>query len=71
MLLDPIPVPEHLEVTDFHGIITASPQMREFFELMRRAARSDAGILIRGETGTGKELAAAAIHELSRRRRKP
>jgi transcriptional regulator with PAS, ATPase and Fis domain len=68
---DPIPVPERLEVTDFHGIVTVSPQMRSFFELLRRAARSDASILIRGESGTGKELAAAAIHQLSHRRSRP
>ncbi|HVH97347.1 MAG TPA: sigma 54-interacting transcriptional regulator [Enhygromyxa sp.] len=71
MQLDPIPVPEQLDVTDFHGIVTVSPQMRSFFELLRRAARSDASILIRGESGTGKELAAAAIHQLSRRRNRP
>ena len=68
MQLDPIPVPTRLEVTEFFGIVTVSPQMRSFFELLRRAARSDASILIRGESGTGKELAAAAVHQLSRRR---
>jgi two-component system response regulator AtoC len=71
MLLDPIPVPSELELTEFFGIVTRSPQMREFFEIVRRAARSDASILIRGESGTGKELVAAAIHQLSRRRNKP
>jgi transcriptional regulator with PAS, ATPase and Fis domain len=71
MLLDPIPVPAQLDVTVFHGIVTNSPQMLEFFELLRRAARSGASILIRGESGTGKELAAAAIHRLSRRRERP
>ena len=69
--LEPIPIPDDLDVTVFHGIVTASPQMRELFELLRRAARSDASILIRGESGTGKELAAAAVHRLSRRRERP
>jgi two-component system, NtrC family, response regulator AtoC len=71
MQLEPIPVPEQLDVTEFYGIVTVSAQMRSFFELLRRAARSDASILIRGESGTGKELAAAAIHQLSRRRKRP
>jgi two-component system response regulator AtoC len=71
MLSEPIRVPDELEVTEFFGIVTASDQMRSFFELLRRAARSDANILIRGESGTGKELAAAAIHQLSRRRGRP
>ncbi|PRQ08660.1 sigma-54 interaction domain-containing protein [Enhygromyxa salina] len=71
MLLDPIPVPAQLDVTVFHGIVTNSPQMLEFFDLLRRAARSGASILIRGESGTGKELAAAAIHRLSHRRERP
>jgi transcriptional regulator with PAS, ATPase and Fis domain len=71
MMLDPILVPAQLDVTVFHGIVTNSPQMLEFFELLRRAARSGASILIRGESGTGKELAAAAIHRLSRRRERP
>jgi two-component system, NtrC family, response regulator AtoC len=70
MQLEPIPVPEQLDVSEFYGIVTVSTQMRSFFELLRRAARSDASILIRGESGTGKELAAAAIHQLSRRRKR-
>jgi two-component system response regulator AtoC len=56
-----------LEVVDFFGMITVSPQMREFFDLIGRVARTDSSILIRGETGTGKELVANAVHQLSRR----
>lgn len=55
-------------LTRFHGMVTVSPQMREFFALLTRVSRTDASILIRGETGTGKELAASAIHALSPRR---
>jgi len=70
MQLDPIPVPESLDYDVLDGIVTHSAQMRAFFELLRRAARSEANILIRGESGTGKELVAAAIHTHSRRRDK-
>ncbi len=63
-----LPIPAELEVDTFHGIVTVAPQMHALFERLRRAARSEAAILIRGETGTGKELAAAALHQLSRRR---
>ena len=45
--------------------------MLELFELMKRVARTDASILIRGETGTGKELVAQALHRLSPRREGP
>ena len=45
--------------------------MVELFETMKRAARTDASILVRGETGTGKELVAQALHRLSPRRDGP
>lgn len=52
-------------------IIGKSPEMQEVFKTIQRAARSDATVLIEGETGTGKELVAAAIHDLSARHTKP
>ena len=48
-------------------IIGQSPAMLEVFELTRKAARSEANILIQGESGTGKELVARAIHAQSPR----
>lgn len=57
--------------TDFHGMITTSHRMRELFVLLSRVAKSGASILLRGETGTGKELAARAIHALSARAQGP
>jgi DNA-binding NtrC family response regulator len=49
------------------GIIGRSPRIREVVEALRRVAPSDTTVLITGETGTGKELAARAVHELSPR----
>jgi transcriptional regulator with PAS, ATPase and Fis domain len=52
-------------------MVTGSETMRKLFVLLERIARSDTSIVLRGETGTGKELAARAIHELSRRKGRP
>ena len=49
-------------------IIGRSKQMRELFELLPQIADSDSTVLIEGASGTGKELVARAIHNLSRRR---
>jgi two-component system response regulator AtoC len=57
--------------TEFHGIHTVAPQMQALFTLIARVARSDATVLVRGETGTGKELVARALHRLSGRARGP
>ncbi len=52
-------------------IVGVSPQMIEIFKLVGRVARSPATVLITGETGTGKELIAEAIHASSDRRKGP
>jgi DNA-binding NtrC family response regulator len=51
----------------FENIIGRSPAMTKVFELVRKAARSDANILVVGESGTGKELIARAVHANSPR----
>jgi DNA-binding NtrC family response regulator len=53
------------------GIIGSGPAMTEVYRLTRQVARSRASVLLLGETGTGKELIAHAIHELSQRRNRP
>ena len=55
----------------FDSIIGGSPGMRKVFETVGLVARSRATVLIRGETGTGKELVARAIHYNSPRRNMP
>jgi transcriptional regulator with PAS, ATPase and Fis domain len=55
----------------FHGMWSQSPKMKEVFRIIERVAADDASVLLRGETGTGKELAARAIHLLSRRESGP
>jgi len=51
-------------------MVGRSRSMRAVFEKIHMLAQSDATVLIRGETGTGKELAARAIHRFSRRGRR-
>jgi DNA-binding NtrC family response regulator len=53
------------------GLVGRSAEMRELYTVLERAASSDASVLLHGETGTGKELAAEAIHEASSRREGP
>lgn len=55
----------------FSRLIGRSNQMQEIYDLIDTVADSKAGILIQGETGTGKDLVARAIHEKSSRARGP
>lgn len=53
------------------GLVGCSPAMKRVFALVRSVAPHDTMVLVRGETGTGKGIAAAAVHALSPRRSKP
>jgi two-component system, NtrC family, response regulator HydG len=57
--------PRVKKVFDFPGIFGDSPRMREIFRLLELVSPSEATVLILGETGTGKELVAKAIHQNS------
>ena len=53
---------------DFHyPLVSKSPEIKEIFKLIKKVARSNASILIQGETGTGKELIASLIQFISDR----
>ena len=68
-LLEPLPAPERAPIPD--GMVGESPEMRQVFGLVACASRAKATVLISGETGTGKELIARAIHRGSPRAGKP
>ena len=60
-----------VEKTTFERMVGRSPAMRQVYRQIRQAAATDIPVLLSGETGTGKELAAQAIHELSSRSHAP
>ena len=62
----PLPPPP-----DVPGLVAASPTMQEIGRTVERLAQSNVSVLIQGETGTGKEMVARAIHELSARAKRP
>lgn len=66
----PAAEPETAQVAS-HALLGESAAMREVFRLIGRVAASDLNVLVTGETGTGKELVARALHDESARRNKP
>lgn len=56
---------------NFQGILSRSPAMQDVFHIIQNAAETAATVLVRGESGAGKELVAKAIHDLSARRDAP
>lgn len=59
------------ELTSSYGIIAHDKNMKAALNLIKQVAKTDATVLITGETGTGKELVARAIHKESNRNDKP
>jgi DNA-binding NtrC family response regulator len=57
--------------TGFDGIVGQSPALRQALQLVDLVAGSDSTVLLRGETGTGKERIARAIHDRSHRKHQP
>ncbi|MBK8252924.1 MAG: sigma 54-interacting transcriptional regulator [Polyangiaceae bacterium] len=55
----------------FHGMWTQDAGMKRMFRIVERVAEDDVTVLVRGETGAGKELVARALHELSPRHQGP
>ena len=62
--------PQILKVLNREGIIGSSRQLKGCLELVAQAAMGDVNVLITGETGTGKELFARAVHDNSERAKK-
>ncbi|MCD6273747.1 MAG: sigma-54-dependent Fis family transcriptional regulator [Deltaproteobacteria bacterium] len=63
--------PKKEEPHSYMGIIGRSDKMEQVFRLINKISDSDSTILISGKSGTGKELAARAIHQSSHRRNRP
>src|SRR5579884_4477242 len=59
------------QLTEWEGIVGSSPALRSLLDEVRMVAPTGATVLIGGETGTGKELIARAIHTQSARRDRP
>jgi len=59
------------ESCEFGGMLSRTPEMHRVFEIIRTVAPTDSTVVVEGETGTGKELVASAIHYQSERRERP
>ena len=59
------------ENCEFGGMLSRTPEMHQVFETIRMVAPTDGTVVVEGETGTGKELVASAIHHQSPRRDGP
>ena len=62
---------EQATADGFQGIVGASKAMKDIFRFIQRVAASDISVLICGQSGTGKEVAAHAIHQQSQRNNNP
>ena len=74
--LDVEPVDEGVVLGEWPGdrfgdVLGTTPAMRRLFALLAKAATTEATILVQGETGTGKEAIAEAVHQMSRRAQAP
>lgn len=69
--LSTCPFQEFTDFPSFEGIIGANPAMRKFLKQIEKVSKEDTSVLIEGETGTGKELIARAIHRHSPRANNP
>src|SRR6185295_15865353 len=74
--IDIEPVDSGVELGEWQGdrfgdVLGATPAMRRLFALLAKAASTEATILLSGETGTGKEALAEAVHQTSRRAKGP
>jgi len=63
-----LPCDELEDLERYEGVLTRSPAMKRVLHLLRKIEGNDTSVLVHGETGTGKELVAQAIHARSRRR---
>jgi DNA-binding NtrC family response regulator len=67
----PCHIPAPVRTAQIPGLIGSGPAMLELAQLIRLVAPRNSTVLIEGETGTGKEVVASAVHQLSKRSAKP